>query len=424
MEKLYNIRFDETLYHEVLPNGLEVTIFHKPEFKTTACAFGTKFGGLNIHQIIDGEEHNFNPGVAHFLEHKLFESEEKDIMLEFNSMGVNVNAFTSYDSTIYYFTTTKSEFEKPLNLLLDFVQSLNISEDSVEKEKGIIIEELKMYMNMSDIRLINESYSALYRSHPLKYDIGGTTESVTNTTKEELELCYKFNYHPSNMKIVVASANDPNLIMDIIKQNQNGKVFSTKPNVVSVLNEPILEVNEKYKVINMDVSKPKASYAIKLSLDSLNDYERIKFEWAIQILLEMHFTSINPNYQNWIDEKLITDFFWFEVDSGVNYKHIIFYNETYDVEKFRVFINKELNLLKEMLIDKDLLSQIKRRYLGLSYRVFNDIENIAINHLKFQLNQIDYFNIIDIIVSINYNYIEEIKNNISFENCSIVVIQK
>ena len=424
MEKIYNLRFDETYYNETLSNGLEVTIFHKPEFKTTACTFGTKFGALNIHQNIDGVDYHFNPGVAHFLEHKLFEAEECDIMLAFNSIGANVNAFTSYDSTIYYFTTTNKEFDKPLNLLLDFVQSLNITDKSVEKEKGIIIEELKMYMNMSDVRLINESYASLYKTHPLRHDIGGTTDSVTATTKQELENCYRFNYHPSNMKLVIATAEDPNKVIEIIRNNQNNKNFEPRHNVETIYDEKTIHVNEKYKTINMDVSTPKISYAIKLGLDGLNDLERIKFEWALQILLEMHFTSINPDYQSWIDNKIITDLFWFEVDSGVNYKHIIFYNETNDDKQYEEFIKLELDKFKSMKVDKNLLSQIKKRFLGLSYRVFNDIEDIAINHLKFQLNNINYFDVIDIIVSINYEYIIEVLNNITFDNYSITIIKK
>ena len=423
MEKIYNLRFDETYYKEVLPNGLEVTIFHKPDFKTTACTFGTKFGALHIHQKIEDKEYNFNPGLAHFLEHKLFESEDKDIMLEFNSIGANVNAFTSYDSTIYYFTTTKEDFDKPLNLLLDFVQSLNITEESVEKEKGIIIEELKMYLNMSDVRLVNESYSSLYETHPLRHDIGGTVESVTNTTKQELEECYRFNYHPSNMKLVIASSCDPNHIIDIVRENQNNKTFEKAHKVESIFDEKILEVNTKKHSVIMDVNKPKVSYAIKLNIDSLNDLERIKFEWSLQILLEMHFTSINPNYQKWIDNKIITDFFWFEVDSGINYKHIIFYNETLDIDEYEEFITDQLNILKNITIDKKLLAQIKKRFLGLSYRVFNDIEDIAVNHLKFLLNDINYFDVIDIIVSINYEYITEVLKSVKFNNYSIVTIK-
>ena len=226
MNKIYNTFFDETYYTDKLPNGLEVIIFHKPDFLTTACAFGTRYGALDINQRFNNKDYHFSPGIAHFLEHKLFECEEKDIFASFSNLGCNVNAFTSYTETVYYFNTTNSDIKEPLNLLMDFVQDLSITKESVEKEKGIIIQELSMYLQNADNRLIDETYKSLYHEHPLKYDIGGDKYTVSGITKEELEECYSFNYHPSNMALVVVSPLDPSMIFNIIKDNQAKKNFS------------------------------------------------------------------------------------------------------------------------------------------------------------------------------------------------------
>ena len=176
MIKHYNELFDETSYTETLDNGLKVIIFHKPGYSLTSACFGTAFGGLNICQRHNARDYSFHPGTAHFLEHKLFESEEKDIMTAFSLMGANVNAFTSYKETVYYFTKSGEDIKDCLNLLLDFVQNLSITKESVEKEKGIIVEEVSMYMQNPDSRLINETYKSLYEKYPLKYDIGGDEE--------------------------------------------------------------------------------------------------------------------------------------------------------------------------------------------------------------------------------------------------------
>ena len=221
MKKIHNDFFDEDFYIEKLDNGLEVVIFNKKDFLTTACAFATSYGALNTDEVLDGKEYHFHPGVAHFLEHKLFESEDKNIFEEFSNMGCNVNAFTSYHETVYYFSTTNKEIEEPLNLLLDFVQKLDITDENVEKEKGIICQELAMYMQNPDSRLLQETYRSLYHNYPLKYDIGGDDASVNAISKDELDLCYKINYHPNNMVLLIVSPLDVNYLMDIVKENQS-----------------------------------------------------------------------------------------------------------------------------------------------------------------------------------------------------------
>ena len=138
MKKIYNSLFDETYYTHKLDNGLELIIFHKPDYSLTCACFGTPYGGLNINQKLNDKEYHFDAGVAHFLEHKLFESEDRDIMNDFSILGANVNAFTSYKETVYYFSKS-GDVKECLEMLLDFVQNLDISKDSVEKEKGITL---------------------------------------------------------------------------------------------------------------------------------------------------------------------------------------------------------------------------------------------------------------------------------------------
>ena len=161
MKKTVEPRFDETFYSETLENGLKLIIWHKPLFTSTSCIFATPYGALDhCQKLEDGTIIEDPSGIAHFLEHKMFESEHGDVMNDFSEMGANVNAYTSYTETCYTFSTSQQDISKPLNLLLDFVQELNISDESVEKEKGIIIQELAMYQQMPDSRLFFETFKA------------------------------------------------------------------------------------------------------------------------------------------------------------------------------------------------------------------------------------------------------------------------
>ena len=273
MNKHYNKVFDETYYTETLDNGLKIFVFYKPEFNTTVCAFGTPYGALKINEKFKGKEYHFNPGIAHFLEHKLFESKGDDMTNAFSAMGASVNAFTSYRETVYYFSKTGKDIEEPLNLLLDFVQELNISEESVEKEKGIIAQEVSMYQQIPDQRLLNETYKCLYHNFPMKYDIGGDRKSVYAISKDELEQCYKINYHPSNMVVCVTTPIDPKKIIKIIANNQKQKSFKkvNKP-IICDEKEPLEVVKKRYK-FKMPVSTNKHifAYKIKPNFKDIND---------------------------------------------------------------------------------------------------------------------------------------------------------
>ena len=161
MKKIVNERYQETRFEETLENGLHVILWQKKDYVKSMFMMVTPLGAMDMKQVDEnGKEYHFPAGIAHFLEHKMFEMKDGDVMDAFSTMGANVNAFTSYTETAYYFTTSNA-IEEPLKLLLDFVQELAIDEESVEKEKGIIIQELHMYKQMSDSRLLMENICIL-----------------------------------------------------------------------------------------------------------------------------------------------------------------------------------------------------------------------------------------------------------------------
>ena len=418
MKKIHNDFFDEDFYIEKLDNGLEVVIFNKKDFLTTACAFATSYGALNTDEVLDGKEYHFHPGVAHFLEHKLFESEDKNIFEEFSNMGCNVNAFTSYHETVYYFSTTNKEIEEPLNLLLDFVQKLDITDENVEKEKGIICQELAMYMQNPDSRLLQETYRSLYHNYPLKYDIGGDETSVNAISKDELDLCYKINYHPNNMVLLIVSPLDVNYLMDIVKENQSKKHFDEQKDVKTLLIDEDDSVVRKEFSFEMDINKPKHVYALKLKPNFKDSDDIVYKQWCLDLYLKAYFSSINKDYQEWLNKGLINDYFGYEVDFDKDYAYILFYNES-EEDNIKELVDNEL---KKDLITEEILTSIKRRYIGNSFDTLNDVESFDTGYVRDYVNGIDYFKSIEILTHISLNDLKAVFKGFDYSNYALIHI--
>lgn len=418
MKKIHNDFFDEDFYIEKLDNGLEVVIFNKKDFLTTACAFATSYGALNTDEVLDDKEYHFHPGVAHFLEHKLFESEDKNIFEEFSNMGCNVNAFTSYHETVYYFSTTNKEIKEPLNLLLDFVQKLDITDENVEKEKGIICQELAMYMQNPDSRLLQETYRSLYHNYPLKYDIGGDETSVNAISKDELDLCYKINYHPNNMVLLIVSPLDVNYLMDIVKENQSKKHFDIQKDVKTLLIEEDDSVVRKEFSFEMDINKPKHVYALKLKPNFKDSDDIVYKQWCLDLYLKAYFSSINKDYQEWLNKGLINDYFGYEVDFDKDYAYILFYNES-EEDNIKELVDNEL---KKDLITEEILTSIKRRYIGNSFDTLNDVESFDTGYVRDYVNGIDYFKSIEILTHISLDDLKAVFKGFDYSNYALIHI--
>ena len=210
MQKKYYQTINETLYHENMANGLNVYLLKKEGFSKTYGLFATNFGSVDTSfvPLNEAEMMKVPDGVAHFLEHKMFEMEDGDASDKFSLLGASTNAFTSSSRTAYLFSTGSNEMQCT-ELLLDFVQDLYLTEENVEKEKGIIGQEIKMYDDDPDWQNYFGAIQNLYHKHPFAIDIAGTVESVNATTKEQLETCYRTFYHQSNMVLFVCGQFNP-----------------------------------------------------------------------------------------------------------------------------------------------------------------------------------------------------------------------
>src|SRR5699024_3529461 len=271
MIKKHYDQINETIYTKTLKNGLPVTLLPKAEMSKTFAIFTTDYGSIDQSFVpLTGSEQVTVPdGIAHFLEHKLFEKEDRDVFMDFGKLGASANAYTSFTKTAYLFSATK-HIEENVETLLDFVQEPYFSDDSVEKEKGIIEQEIKMYDDQVDWRAFMGTIEAMFDSHPVNIDIAGTVPSIYKITKEDLYLCYETFYHPSNMTLFIIGNFDPESLMELIEKNQNSKSFEQAKDIERFFPEEGEEVAKKSLEITMPVSIPKMTIGIKESVEELS----------------------------------------------------------------------------------------------------------------------------------------------------------
>lgn len=204
-------KLDERVYSSVLPNGLQLFVVPKPGFSKKSAYFVTHFGSIDTKFTLNGATHETPAGVAHYLEHKMFDLPGRDVMAEFSALGANPNAFTGYNLTAYYFSCTE-HFQACLELLLTYVSTPYFTQESVDKERGIICQEILMYEDSPDSKGYEDLFQAMLRTHPGRVPIAGTVESVQDITPEILQLCYDAFYTPSNMALCVVGGVDPETV--------------------------------------------------------------------------------------------------------------------------------------------------------------------------------------------------------------------
>jgi predicted Zn-dependent peptidase len=263
VEQLRYDKLQETLYHEVMDNGLQVYVLPKSGFRKTYATFATKYGSVDNHfRVAGGEETTVPDGIAHFLEHKMFEEPEGDIFATFASNGASANAFTSFDQTVYLFSATEN-IETNLSTLVDFVQRPYFTDENVEKEKGIIGQEINMYADNPDWRVYFGLIEALYAKHPVHIDIAGTIESIGTITKETLYTCYNSFYHPSNMLLFIVGGVEPEKVFELIRSNQAGKSYDKQGEIERIFETEPEQVATKRKESKLAVSMPKCLFGFK-----------------------------------------------------------------------------------------------------------------------------------------------------------------
>ncbi|MEK3915481.1 EF-P 5-aminopentanol modification-associated protein YfmH [Paenibacillus sp. FSL H7-0331] len=386
----------ETIYTEQLPNGLTVFILPKEGFSKTYATFSTHYGSIDNHFRVEGaSEIKVPDGIAHFLEHKMFEEPTGDIFSVFASNGASANAFTSFDRTAYLFSATEHVLEN-LTTLLNFVQNPYFTDENVDKEKGIIGQEIKMYQDNPDWRVYFGLIETMYHHHPIHIDIAGTVESIAKITKELLYDCYHTFYHPSNMSLFVVGGVDPEETMELIRSNQAAKEYKPQGEIHRLFEQEPTTVRNKEKVTVLPVSLPKCLFGCKEPKQDANGKELLKRELVMKVLLDILLSPSSAIYQKLYEEQIISDSFGSEYNIAENYAFSIIGGDTPDPDKLVSRVREEIDKVKESGIAQTDFERSRKKKIGGFLRQLNSPESIANEFTKYRFKQIDLFDILPV----------------------------
>lgn len=418
MEKILFEQLQEQLYYEKLDNGLDVYILPKKGFNKTYATFTTKYGSIDNEFVPIGKRDFIKvpDGIAHFLEHKLFEKEDGDVFQNFSEQGASANAFTSFTRTAYLFSCT-SNVEKNLETLLDFVQEPYFSEQTVEKEKGIIGQEITMYDDNPDWRLYFGLIECMYRDHPVKIDIAGTIESISHITKDLLYECYYTFYHPSNMLLFIVGQVDPDEMMKLVKENQQKKTFSPKEDIQRKYPDEITEANEKKKAIKMNVLTPKCLVGIKsLPNEKESGEEMLKKELSIHVLLELLFGKSSNNYEKLYNEGLIDDTFSYDFTQEKGFGFVMVGGDTKEPDRLEEVVKEMFLEGKKGAYKAEEVERVIKKKIGAFLRAMNSPEYIANQFTRYAFNGMNFFQIVPTLENITLKDIEKVANELVCED--------
>lgn len=374
IKEVRNELLNEKYYDIDHPSGLKILVMPKENYSSTYAIFATKYGSIDtMIQMDDGTFKEIPEGTAHFLEHKLFESEDLDAFERFAKTGASANAYTSFDRTGYLFSCS-ANFKKNLEILLDFVQNPYFTQATVEKEQGIIGQEIDMYKDAPDWEVMFNCLRTMYHNLPVRIDIAGTQESIAQITAKTLYGCYDNFYNLHNMVLAVAgnvSVDEVIEVADKALKPVEGKMAQRK-----LIDEP-KEVLDSYVEEKLSVATPQFMFGFKESWDTPE--RTTKEEISMEILLDMISGQSSELYKRLFDGKLINSSFGFEYFTGFGYSCVLFAGESNDPKSVSEEIVKEIKKFRETGFDKTAFDRTKKKLYGRMIMGMNDVEGLANN---------------------------------------------
>lgn len=379
MEKKSYPRLGEEMYHETLENGLNIFMVPKPDFQKNFVFFATKYGGMNTRFSLDGKTWIDSPaGVAHFLEHKLFDTEEGNALQDLASNGASPNAFTSNDITGYYFESTE-KFLENLKILLSFVSIPWFTQESVDKEQGIIAQEIGMIEDDPNWRVYMNLLACLYQNHPVRLSVAGTVESISHITAETLYDCHKAFYQPSNMVLVAAGNFDCEELVALAKEvlpKDKTKVTETDFGD----NEPETSYQKEME-ISMEVSAP--LFQLGFKGDGCEEGSaQLRLSMLGHLACEALVGTSSPLYAKMYESGLINQNFNYGYESFLGGSYFAIGGESQDPKQVRQEIEEEAKRLVNDGIDQGLWDRLKKAVYGGEVRGLNSFENICVGQAQ------------------------------------------
>lgn len=409
---------EESYVKAVLDNGLEIYIMEKPQYSSSYAIYGTHYGSIDTKFSKDGGEMITVPeGIAHYLEHKLFEGEDGDAFSKYAKTGASANAFTSFDRTCYLFSCSDNFYEN-LDILLSFVQSPYFTKENVEKEQGIIGQEIRMYDDNPGWRVMFNLLKGMYHNHPVRIDIAGTVESIAQIDADLLYKCYETFYNPANMFICLVG----NIDTDKTLKQIESSIIDREPVEITrgEFDEPQTIV-KPYVEQRLAVNTPMFCLGFKQKINS--PYRRLKSKVCVDLLLQLICGDASPLYARLMNEGLINDDFDSEYFNGNGYAAVIFEGESCDPERVANEIKAEINRLREEGVSKKLFSAVKCAMYGDMVRRFNSVENLTMSLTECAINDYSLFDEIKMVKSVSYDDVMKRFDIFDDENAVLSVIK-
>lgn len=382
----------EKLFSNRSKNGLMTYVLPKKNFNKVFAMYSTHYGSIDSEFIVPGtgERLKVPEGIAHFLEHKMFEMEYGNVFDKFAELGASSNAFTNYTNTTYLFSATSS-FEQNLDLLLEFVETPYFTKESVEKEKGIITQELRMYEDEPEWQVLLNLLRCLYHNHPVRIDIGGTVESIQKIDVDTLYKCYNTFYHPSNMILFVTGCIEPNEVFELVERHENRKNIGVQPPIERIYPEEPGSIHSPTSIVKLDVAEPMFLMGFKDNDVGYEGFELLKKEICIGILLEVLFGKSSVLYERLYEEGLIDDRFSFSYEGQKDYGFCTIGGETRDPERLHKEILESISQNQARGVAEEDFVRVKKKFLGDFIQGFNSVEFIATSFVSYYHKKIDIF---------------------------------
>ncbi len=420
MQIIENSKVKEKLYIEKLENGLTVMIIPKKDIQKKYIIWGTNYGSNDSTFVVPGEDKitEVPKGVAHFLEHKMFEQENgKNSLDVLTALGVNANAYTTNNHTAYLYECTDN-FYPALDEFMDYVQHPYFTDENVKKEKGIIGQEIMMYDDYPEWKVYLNALECMYYNNPVKLDITGTIETISKIDKEILYKCYNTFYNPSNMAMVISGDFEPEKLLEEIKR----RLIKTKSNgeIKRIYEEEPEEIVKAKTEQKMEVSKP--LYTIGIKDIPPENKEKVKKHISIEILLNILIGASSELYKKLYDSGNSYSTPSIEYEFDKNYAHILITGQSNNPEELFDMLKKQIKEFIKNGIDIKDFERTRKMIYGEYIKEYNDVTDIARMFLSDYFNGINSFDYLEEINTINVEYLNQVLKDVFKEEKMILSV--
>lgn len=422
--KTFNYKnIDENLHMYEHKSGLKTFVIPKKGYSKKYAVFAANYGSINSEFIVPGDSQptRVPDGIAHFLEHKLFEQKDGNVMEKFAQLGSNPNAYTSFNLTAFLFSCT-DKFHENFDLLLNFVQNPYITEESVEKEKGIIGQEIRMYDDDAGWRAFFNLLGAFYKVNPVRIDIAGTIDSISKINRDVLYKCYNTFYHPSNMVAIVVGDVDPS---EVFAQVERGiGTTQTKPEIKRIFPEEGKTINKPYTEQKQAVSMPIFQLGFRDNKAGITGIECLRHEAAMKILLEMLVGKSSGLYDRLYNEGLINASFDFDYNIERSYAFSMIGGESSNPELVRDKIAEEVRRIRRDGLNRNDYERIRNAVHGRFIRQWNSVDRISHNFVSVYFKDVSIFDYFEVYDKISFEHIKDVfEQHFNLDNLALSVIK-